>query len=86
MFIKNKRIGGAWEKVDEVSTGENFTIQPLFSDVFYCVSVNAPDKSVTGGIIPKREQLMFTKVSGDLYLKDADGLGHTLINIDIVEA
>ena len=86
MFIKNKRIGGAWEKVDEVSTGETFTIQPLFSDVFYCVSVDTPDKSVTGGIIPKREQLMFTKVSGDLYLKDADGLGHTLINIDIGEA
>lgn len=86
MFVKNKRIGGAWEKVDEVSTGETFTIQPLFSDVFYCVSASVPDKSVTGGIVPKKKQLMFTKVGGDLYLKDADGLGHTLVNIDKVEA
>jgi hypothetical protein len=82
----NKSIGGAWTKIEEASTGDTFTIQPLYSDVFYCVSASVPDKSFTGGIIPKKEQLRFKKASGDLYLKDADGLGHTLVFIDIVEA
>ena len=85
MFIANKSIGGAWTKIDEVSSGETFGVQPLYRDVFYCVSASVPDKTVTGGIIPAKEQLLFTKVSGDLYMRDADGLGSTLVCISKVE-
>jgi hypothetical protein len=67
--------------IEEVGTGGTFTIQPLYEDISYAVSDIKPDESEEGGLIPKKKQLIFKKVSKDLYLKDYNGLGSSKVYI-----
>lgn len=81
----NKKIGTEWTLIEEVGTGGTFTIQPLYENVSYCVSDVVPEESIKGGIIPKQKQLMFKKVSKDLYLRDYNGIGSAEVYIGEIE-
>lgn len=84
----NKVVQIKWTKVEEVATGETFTIQPLLDNVSYIVSESQPEESARGGVIPKFKQYFYAKGSGDLYLRDFDGVdyrGHNEVYIEKVQ-
>lgn len=84
----NKIVPVKWTKVEEVATGETFTIQPLLDNVSYIISETQPDESVRGGVIPKFKQYFYSKGNGDFYIRDFDGLdykGHNEVYIGKVQ-
>lgn len=85
MFVANKKYGSTWTVVSEAAAGGTFIIQPLYKDLEYIVLDRAPQKVEQGGIIPAKAQLMFKKVDGDLYIRDFDGLGPSVVSIERVE-
>ena len=80
----DKDIGGTWTKIDEVGDGATWHIQPTNKDCRYLIIEEDPTTQ-DGGIICKGDQLDFAKVSGDLWLKDGDGLGKTHVYISMQE-
>lgn len=85
MFIANKNFTREWQQVTEVATGDTFAIQPLLRDIEYIVLNRQPAAKERGGIIPAKTQLLFKKVGGDLYLRDPDGLGASVVCIERIE-
>lgn len=85
MFIANKKFSREWEAVTEAATGDTFAVQPLMKDIEYIVLNRQPTAEERGGIIPAKAQLMFKKVGGDLYLRDPDGLGPSVVYIERIE-
>ncbi len=85
MFVANKKYDSTWKIVSEASAGGTFMIQPLYKDLEYIVLDRVPKKEEQGGIIPAKAQLMFKKVDGDLYIRDFDGLGPSVVCIERVE-
>ena len=63
-----------------------FAVQPLLRDIEYIVLDRQPTEDERGGIVPAKAQLMFKKVGGDLYLRDPDGLGPSIVSIERIEA
>ena len=55
-------------------------------DIEYIVLDRQPTEDERGGIVPAKAQLMFKKVGGDLYLRDPDGLGPSIVSIERIEA
>lgn len=86
MFIVNKKFSRAWEPVTEAATGDTFAVQPLLRDIEYIVLDRQPTEDERGGIVPAKAQLMFKKVGGDLYMRDPDGLGPSIVSIERIEA
>lgn len=85
MFIANKKFSRAWEPVTEAADGSTYAVQPLMKDMEYIVSAGVPAEEERGGIVPAKAQLMFKKVGGDLYMRDPDGLGASVVNIERIE-
>ena len=74
-------VGTSWTKIDVACDGNTWNIQPVSGDVRYLVLEDTPTTE-EGGVIEKGDQLMFAKVSGDLYLKDADGQGKVAVYVN----
>ena len=69
------------------SGGREHLCRPAVArDIEYIVLDRQPTEDERGGIVPAKAQLMFKKVGGDLYLRDPDGLGPSIVSIERIEA
>lgn len=75
------KVGTSWTKIDVACDGNTWYIQPVSGNVRRLILETEPTIE-EGGIIEKGDQLIFKKASGDLYLKDADGLGQTSVYVN----
>ena len=89
MYTAEKTINTGWTLIEEVATGDEFRVQNISNNTIrFCVTDTEPPADISGGVLPKDEQLAFKKVGGDLYLK-CDGAAEltriTKVHIEKVE-
>ena len=86
MNIGEVNLTSQWRLMSEVSDGSEYLLQNINSSVEFFVASSAPTEETQGGILSHYQQLMFKKVSGDLYMKAAsDHVGHQTVIISKVE-
>lgn len=75
------KVGTSWTKIDVACDGNTWYIQPVSGNVRRLILETEPTTE-EGGILEKGDQMIFKKASGDVYLKDADGHGETLVYVN----
>lgn len=81
MFVSNIQLpGNKWTEIASANTGDLFYIQNLTAGkIRYIVSATEPTDDDYGCVLAPGQQLVFKKISGDLYMR---GNGHGTIAIE----